>query len=617
MYILLIFNLKLSIKSFGNMIELSLYVQVTIMEKILNEYKRWTLKEDMPGELMSELMDMKDDEKLIEDAFYRELEFGTSGLRGIMGPGTNRMNQYIVAKVSTGFSNYMNKNISGQPKIVISYDSRHNSELFAKISGEIFSAKGIKAYIFDKMLPVSILSYAIRELKCDFGLMITASHNPKEYNGYKVYDNIGCQILTDVAEGILNEIEQLDVFDDVPVGTSDNIVWLDDQVKDKFVAETLECSIRCNREFEEREKALREISQLKICYSPLNGAGREPVIEVLKGMGVGELHLVKQQEMRDENFTTCPKPNPERKDVYALGQKLMEETNSDILILTDPDCDRIGVATSGGILSGNDLAVLLFDYICRNKKPLVRKPVAIRSIVSTPLVDAIAEDHGVAMEYTLIGFKYIGQKMEQLGSRFIFGFEEGNGYQAFGHMRDKDGVSTAMLVCEMAAEYKAKGISLQKALKNIYKKYGYYEEKVVNYRFSGKEGLRQREAIMKYLREDIDNSIKFFGIKSVKDYKYQKNIIYDLGVGSFTEFPVANILEYSLGESQKFIVRPSGTEPSLKAYFFAKSRYHFRTKMKLDRMKEKIDEIVNRDYSNIADVEDEDPTSDLTKYRKA
>ena len=306
--------------------------------------------------------------------------------------------------------------------------------------------------------------------------------------------------------------------------------------------------------------------------------------------------MVKQQEMKDGDFTTCPKPNPERKDVYKLGQQLMEETKSDILILTDPDCDRIGVATPYGILTGNNLAVLLFDYICRNKKPLVRKPVAIRSIVSTPLVDAIAEEYGVTMEYTLIGFKYIGQKMDQLGSRFIFGFEEGNGYQAFSHLRDKDGVSTAMLVCEMAAEYKAKGLTLQKGLKNLYKKYGYYEEKVVNYKFSGKEGLERREGVMKYLREDIENSIKFYGIKSVKDYKYQKNIIYDLGIGSFTEFPVANILEYSLGPTQRFIIRPSGTEPSLKAYFFAESRYHLGTKIKLERMMDKIDEIVNSEH---------------------
>ena len=566
------------------------------MEKILKEYKRWTLREDMPAELLQELLAMKDQEKLIEDAFYKDLEFGTSGLRGVMGPGTNRMNKFVVAKVSTGFSNYMNKAVEGQPSIVISYDSRNNSEEFAKISGEIFSARGIKVYIFDKMLPVSILSYAIRQLGCDFGLMITASHNPKEYNGYKVYGSNGGQILTDVAEGILEEINQLDIFDDVPAGNDENILWLEDQVKDQFVQDTLACSIRCNKEHEDYEKARAEVAKLKVCYSPLNGAGRVPVTETLKGMGVQHLFMVKQQEMKDGNFTTCPKPNPERKDVYKLGQQLMEETESDILILTDPDCDRIGVATPEGILTGNNLAVLLFDYICRNKKPLVRKPVAIRSIVSTPLVDAIAEDYGVTMEYTLIGFKYIGQKMDQLGSRFIFGFEEGNGYQAFDHMRDKDGISTAMLVCEMAAEYKAKGLTLQKGLKNLYKKYGYYEEKVVNYKFSGKEGLERREGVMKYLREDIENSIKFYGIKSVKDYKYQKNIIYDLGIGSFTEFPVANILEYSLGPTQRFIIRPSGTEPSLKAYFFAKSRYHLGTKIKLERMMDKIDEIVNLEH---------------------
>ena len=574
-----------------------------MMEKILKEYERWTSRNDMPADLMQELAAMKYDEKLIEDAFYRELEFGTSGLRGIMGPGTNRMNKYIVAKVSTGFASYMNKNVDGQPKVVISYDSRNNSDLFAKISGEIFSAMGIKVYIFDKMLPVSILSYAIRELGCDFGLMITASHNPKEYNGYKVYGSNGCQILTDVAEGILAEIKDLDVFEDVPEGTDENIEWLGDEIKDAFVAETLNCSIRCNGESEVCEKAKEEIENLKVCYSPLNGTGRVPVVETLKGMGVKNLYMVAQQEKKDGNFTTCPKPNPERKDVYQLGQELMAAENADILILTDPDCDRIGVATPEGILSGNNLAVLLFDYICRNKIPLVRKPVAVRSIVSTPLVDAIAEDHGVSMEYTLIGFKYIGQKMDKLGSRFIFGFEEGNGYQAFGHMRDKDGVSTAMLVCEMAAEYKAKGMTLQQGLKEIYKKYGYYEEKVVNYRFSGKEGLQHREAIMKYLRDDIENSIKIYGIKSVKDYKQQKNIIYDLGIGSFTEFPVSNILEYSFNEKQRMIIRPSGTEPSLKAYFFARSRYHLGTKIKLERMMEKVEEVVNREFDR-DDIED-------------
>ena len=573
------------------------------MEKILKEYERLTSRNDMPADLLQELAAMKYNEKLIEDAFYRELEFGTSGLRGVMGPGTNRMNRYIVAKVSTGFASYMNKTVEGQPKVVISYDSRNNSDLFAKISGETFSAMGIKVYIFDKMLPVSILSYAIRELGCDFGLMITASHNPKEYNGYKVYGSNGCQILTDVAEGILAEIKKLDVFEDVPEGTEENIEWLGDEIKNAFVEETLNCSIRCNGESEVCAKAKEEIENLKVCYSPLNGTGRVPVVETLRGMGVKNLYMVAQQENKDGNFTTCPKPNPERKDVYQLGQELMAAENADILILTDPDCDRIGVATPEGILSGNNLAVLLFDYICRNKRPLVRKPVAVRSIVSTPLVDAIAEDHGVSMEYTLIGFKYIGQKMDKLGSRFIFGFEEGNGYQAFGHMRDKDGVSTAMLVCEMAAEYKAKGMTLQQGLKEIYKKYGYYEEKVVNYRFSGKEGLQHREAIMKYLRDDIENSIKIYGIKSVKDYKQQKNIIYDLGIGSFTEFPVSNILEYSFNEKQRMIIRPSGTEPSLKAYFFARSRYHLGTKIKLERMMEKVEEVVNREFDR-DDIED-------------
>ncbi|MEE1039081.1 MAG: phospho-sugar mutase, partial [Eubacterium sp.] len=489
------------------------------MEKILKQYNRWVNHEDMPADLLEELNDMKDDHKKIEEAFYKDLEFGTSGLRGIMGPGNNRMNDFVVARATQGLANYMKKTLdfsnweNDMPSVVISYDSRFNSRKFATITAEVFSANGIKAYIFEEMMPVSLLSFAVRHLGCQYGIMITASHNSKEYNGYKVYNRHGSQIIGDEPKLILNEIDALDIFKDVKAGLDDNVVWLDGELKDIFVEKALVNSLRYGKESE--YEGPRDIENLKVVYSPLNGSGRVPVLDVISKLGVKEIYTVAEQLEEDGSFATCPKPNPEKPEVYELGRKLLAEKNADILIVTDPDCDRIGVATGEKVLSGNQLAVLLFDYICRHKKPLPRRAVAVRSIVSTPLVDAIAADYGVEIQETLIGFKYIGEKIDQLGKDYIFGFEEGNGYLAFDHMRDKDGVSTAMLVCEMAAEYKAQGLTLDKALKKIYKKYGYYGERVVNYTFSGIEGLKRREEIMNYLRSDVENNLKSYDMEVV------------------------------------------------------------------------------------------------------
>lgn len=566
------------------------------MEKILKQYNRWVNHEDMPADLLEELNDMKDDHKKIEEAFYKDLEFGTSGLRGIMGPGNNRMNDFVVARATQGLANYMKKTLNfanwenNMPSVVISYDSRFNSRKFATITAEVFSANGIKAYIFEEMMPVSLLSFAVRHLGCQYGIMITASHNSKEYNGYKVYNRHGSQIIGDEPKLILNEIDALDIFKDVKAGLDDNVVWLDGELKDIFVEKALVNSLRYGKESE--YEGPRDIENLKVVYSPLNGSGRVPVLDVISKLGVKEIYTVAEQLEEDGSFATCPKPNPEKPEVYELGRKLLAEKNADILIVTDPDCDRIGVATGEKVLSGNQLAVLLFDYICRHKKPLPRRAVAVRSIVSTPLVDAIAADYGVEIQETLIGFKYIGEKIDQLGKDYIFGFEEGNGYLAFDHMRDKDGVSTAMLVCEMAAEYKAQGLTLDKALKKIYKKYGYYGEKVVNYTFSGIEGLKRREEIMNYLRSDVENNLKSYDMEVVYDYKLQQKHIINLGIGSFTKQPVSNILEYHLGKGLKVIIRPSGTEPLLKAYLFARSKYEIGVGKKLDKMEKTIEKIV-------------------------
>lgn len=569
------------------------------MNKSIEKFNRWMTYPKMPEALRSELKAMSGDHNKIEEAFYKELEFGTSGLRGIMGPGSNRMNCFVVARVTQGLSNYINKTLKNaesnkkSPSVVLSYDSRYNSREFAKITAEVLSANGITAYIFKEMLPVSLLSFAIRYLGCDYGIMMTASHNSKEYNGYKVYNRHGGQILGSEPQEILDEIDKIDIFDDVKAATIDNVIWLGDEVKNAYLEETAAKSLRFGVNTEGDKP--KDIENLKVVYSPLNGSGRVPVSELLEKIGLKHLYFVPEQKMPDGDFTTCPKPNPERPEVYELGIALMKEKKADLLIVTDPDCDRIGVASGDTIFTGNQLGMLLFDYICRNKKPMPLNPVAVRSIVSSPMLDAIAANYEVEVKNTLIGYKYIGEMMDDLKERYIFGFEEGNGYLAFDHMRDKDGVSTAMLVCEMTAEFKAQGITLEKALKKLYKKYGYYGEKVINYSFEGKAGLERREHVMDYLRGDVENAINGYEVKEVIDYKLQQKHYIDLGIGSYTELPVSNILEYHFDKGQKFIVRPSGTEPNLKAYLFARSKYQGGVAKRIEKMDKEITRIVNEE----------------------
>lgn len=561
-------------------------------DSIRIQYERWLANEHMPSDLMKGLMTMRDDHDMIEEAFYKDLEFGTSGLRGIMGPGSNRMNSFVVARVSQGLSDYINKTLKiseplKKPSVVISYDSRNNSREFAQITAGILSANGIVAYIFEKLTPVSVLSYAIRHMGCDYGVMITASHNSREYNGYKVYNSHGGQILEDEARGILQETEKLDIFDDVRKPDEKNISYIGDELIRDYVKDTLSRSLR---------KGSEDIGKLNVIYSPLNGTGRVPVTELLAGIGIENLTIVPEQEMPDGDFTTCPKPNPERPEVYTLGLELLKQQKADILILTDPDCDRIGVADREGVFTGNQLGMLLFDYLCRHKQ-LPAGATAVRSIVSSPMLDAIAEEYGVRVENTLIGFKYIGEKIDALGDRYIFGFEEGNGYLAFDHMRDKDGASTAMLVCEMAAEYKASGSDMRSGLKKLYKKYGIYGEKVINFVFEGIEGLKRRSSVMAYFRGDVENCMKGHEIKSVIDYKAQQKHFVDMGIGSYDKLPVADILEYDVAKGQKFIIRPSGTEPNLKIYLFAKSRSANGVAKRIEKMEKEITRIVNEEQN--------------------
>ncbi len=557
---------------------------------ILKQYNRWCNEPSLPKELKSELFAMGNDYDKIEEAFFKSLEFGTSGLRGLMGPGTNMMNTLVVAGVTQGLSNYINKTLKKseeKKKVVISYDSRHNSKKFAEVVAEVLCANDIKTYIFDELTPVSILSFAVKYLEADYGVMITASHNAKEYNGYKVYNATGGQILEDEAKQILAETQAVDIFKDVKkmanagagADSSCDIVRIHNEILDAYIKETFEKS------------KIKISSDLSVVYSPLNGAGLKPVTKLLKKIGVKNLYVVPEQQKPDGNFLTCPKPNPERKEVYKLGLALLDEKNADILILTDPDSDRTGLAEKDGIFTGNQIAVLLFDYLCKKNRDVQGKTI-VRSIVSTTLVDVIAAERGVKTETTLIGFKYIAKKAEELGDSFMFAFEEGNGYLAFDHMRDKDGVSSAMLICQMADYYKKRGITLHEALSDIYKQYGFYKEKVITYTFEGIKGNEKRESIMQYLREDIPNALTNYGIKSVIDYSKRKKYFINRETIDYNKLPKSNILEYEVEGRQKFMIRPSGTEPILKAYLFAVGGCENEADKQLFAMQKEVERII-------------------------
>ena len=571
---------------------------------------------------------MYGDDDLIKDAFLEDLAFGTSGLRGIMGAGTNRMNLPIIEKVTQGLANYLNGQPAGKVKdhikgqqnqkpVLISFDTRNNSEKFAKAAAQVLAANNIKTYIFEEPTPVSILSYGVRKLKCAVGIMITASHNGREYNGYKVYNELGGQIITGQSKEILAEINKVEIFTgarkvdfETALAASQqsescqqaNIELVAKTVVSDFIKENIESSY-----------GNVGVDQLKVVYTPLNGAGLKPVLENLKQIGVKDIKVVVEQEAPDGNFPYCPKPNPEKPEVYRLGQKLMEASGADFMIATDPDCDRTGMALQDRVLKGNQVGVLLFEYICsqiataakldadsNQSTPIATaakldadSKVGVRSIVSTPLFDQIAKAHGVEVQQTLIGFKYIGEKMEDLKDRFIFGFEEGNGYLGVRHMRDKDGVSTAMLICQMAGYHKSQGRSIDQALDEIYEKYGYFDERLLNFTFEGLDGKERREKIMESFRHNIPETIFENDVVNIIDYKEQKSYS-EKGNRNERVLPVSNILEYDLGDGQKIIVRPSGTEPLLKAYIFARAENMAKATEQVDALEKRITRIINQ-----------------------
>lgn len=509
---------------------------------------------------------MQNKKAQIEDAFYCELAFGTAGLRGVMGAGTNRMNSYIVARASQGVANYLKQN-QAQPAVVIGYDSRNNSRKFAEITAEVFAANGIKVHIWPELMPVPTVSFATRYLKAAAGIMITASHNPAKYNGYKVYGADGCQITTEAANSILAEINKLDIFKDVKKAdfqtalASQQISYIDDAVYNAFLKEVKQQSVLFGEEVQK---------DAAIVYTPLNGTGLKPVTQILAEAGYTNIKIVPEQKLPDGNFPTCPYPNPELAEALKLGIEYARTNNADLLLATDPDCDRVGIAVRDEhgeyqILTGNQVGVLLLDYICSQRskhKHMPEAAVMIKTVVTTAMAEQIAQSYGVRIINVLTGFKYIGEQiglLEQKGmaGNYIFGFEESCGYLSGHYVRDKDGVNAAYLICEMYSYYSTQGISILQKLAELYKKHGYSINLTCSYEFDGSTGLAKMQQIMNNLRQ---------GVAEVAGKKVTTVLDYAEGINGL---PAENMLQFTLEDNCSVIVRPSGTEPKLKTYIYA------------------------------------------------
>ena len=527
------------------------------------EYNRW-LEKVTDTELLQALREM--DGKAVEDAFYRDLAFGTGGLRGVLGAGTNRMNVYTVAKASQGLANYL-KTHAAAPTVVIGYDSRLKSDVFAKTAAAVFAASGVGVRLWPRLNPVPTVSFATRYLGADAGVMVTASHNPSKYNGYKVYGADGCQITSQAASEVLGEIEKLDIFTDVNRGDFDaslengTIQYIPDGVLTAFLEAVKKQSVLFG------EEAGRDAA---IVYSPLNGTGYVPVTRILAECGYRNVTVVEEQRLPDGHFPTCPYPNPEIREAMALGMEYARRCNADLLLATDPDCDRVGIAVKDDkgaftLLSGNETGLLLLDYICSQRKKhgkMPEEPLMVKTIVTMDLAERIAADYGVRTVNVLTGFKYIGEQiglLEKQGKAdsYIFGFEESYGYLSGSYVRDKDGVDGAFLICEMFGYYAARGISLWEKLGQLYQKYGYCLNTLHSYEFDGSAGFRKMQALMASFRTDVTVGTALGG------KKVQKVLDYSAGLDGL---PKADVLKYLLEGNCSVVVRPSGTEPKLKTY---------------------------------------------------
>lgn len=558
----------------------------------LEKYNQWLQKENLDSEVKAQLEAMKDNENEIFESFYKDLEFGTAGLRGILGAGTNRMNIYTVGKASEGFAKYLKENFEN-PSIAIAYDSRINSELFAWVSARIMAENGIKVYIYSELMPTPMLSYAVRYYKCDGGIVITASHNPAKYNGYKVYGPDGCQAGPEMADAILSYINKTDIFN-VKLADKDNenINIIPETVIENFIVNTY------NKRVYENKDAVKN---LHIIYTPLNGTGRMPVKRIMDKMGITNVQVVKEQEMPDGNFPTCSYPNPEYREALEKGLELAEKSQSDILIATDPDADRVGVAVKHNseyrLISGNEMGVLMLDYICRARVlngTMPKNPVAVKTIVTTAMVDAVAEKYGVKLESVLTGFKFIGGVIADLEAQgrvedYLLGFEESYGYLIEDHVRDKDSISAVMLICDMTAYYKEHGKTLVDVLEDMFKEFGYYENKTVTFAFEGASGLEKMSSLMDEIRKNPLKSVAGAEVIEVSDYKL--SVTKNKNGETPITLPKSNVLGYKLSDGCSFLIRPSGTEPKLKIYMFAKADSHESAKKRVEEINAELEKL--------------------------
>ena len=541
------------------------------------QYNLWLEKAVADKDLGEELRSVSGIDSEISDRFYRDLEFGTGGLRGVIGAGTNRMNFYTVRKATQGLARYL-KTVTDTPSVAVSYDSRIKSDYFARAAAEVLAGNGITVFIYDELMPTPMLSYAVRAHKCDAGIMVTASHNPAKYNGYKVYGADGCQVTNEAADKILSFIEETDIFDGIVSMDYDTAVsekkisYITQNVIDDYMAEVRSQSLHpdvCAK------------AGLKVVFTPLNGTGNKPVRRILREIGISNVVVVPEQENPDGSFSTCPYPNPEIREALQKGLELCEKEKPDLLLATDPDCDRVGIAVPDGdgyaLFSGNEVGSMLLEYVARERTALgtmPKNPLAVKTIVTTELTRPIAEKYGVELVEVLTGFKFIGEQigfLEQKGEekRYIFGFEESYGYLAGSYVRDKDAVVASMLICEMAAFYRAQGLSLIDVRKKMYADYGFYCNKLDTFAFEGESGMQKMNEIMDRMRTDFPKEIA--GIKVIAVADYLKSVKTNLENGSTTEItlPKSNVITLYLTDGGTLVIRPSGTEPKIKIYYTA------------------------------------------------
>ena len=546
--------------------------------EIMKAYSKWCKNAVEDKDLIAELESIKNDENEIYERFYASLKFGTAGLRGIIGAGTNRMNIYVVRQATQGLANYV-LNKYGKGAVAISHDSRIKADLFMIEAARVLAANGIKVYITKELQPTPVLSYLVRYFKCQAGIMVTASHNPAAYNGYKAYGEDGCQMTDVAATAVYDEICKLDIFNDVKTVEFDKalesgmIEYVDESVYETYLDRVMEQQVN---------PGICKDADLKVVYTPLNGAGNKLVRKILDRIGVTDVTVVKEQELPDGNFTTCPYPNPEIKEALAKGLELCEKEQPDLLLATDPDADRVGIAVkdydgSYRLITGNEDGVMLTDYILSCKKvngTLPEKPVVVKTIVTTKLINKLCEKYGCELKNVLTGFKYIGEIILNLEknheeNRYLFGFEESYGYLSGTYVRDKDAVVASMLVCEMAAYYKKQGKSLAEVIDGLYEEFGYYLNKTYAFEFEGAAGMQKMSDIMSSIRENMPEAVGKYKVVKVCDYQLKKETDIITGKISDINLPTSNVISLNLEGDNAVIIRPSGTEPKIKLYITA------------------------------------------------